>query len=34
LDGDDLRRQADEYIALDFGTDTDAFIAWLSEPRP
>jgi hypothetical protein len=33
FDGDDLRRAADEYIALDRGTDTDAFIAWMSDRR-
>jgi len=30
---DEIRRLADEYIALDLGTDTDGFIAWVHERR-
>jgi hypothetical protein len=33
FDGVELRRRADEYIALDRGTDTDEFIAWMSDHR-
>jgi hypothetical protein len=28
LDDEEIRRLADEYVALDLGEDTDAFILW------
>jgi hypothetical protein len=28
---DDVRRLADEYVALDLGEDLDAFVAWVRE---
>jgi hypothetical protein len=31
LDDEEIRRLADEYIALDIGEDTDAFILWAVE---
>ena len=31
---DDVRRFADEYVALDLGEDLDAFVAWVrQQPR-
>jgi hypothetical protein len=33
FDDDEIRRLADEYIALDLGEDTDEFILWAVEHR-
>jgi hypothetical protein len=33
LDDEEIRRLADEYIALDIGEDLDAFIRWALERR-
>ncbi len=30
---EEISRLADEYIALDLGTDTDGFIAWVRDRR-
>jgi hypothetical protein len=31
LDDEEIRRLADEYVALDIGEDLDAFIEWATE---
>jgi hypothetical protein len=33
LTDEEIRRLADEYVALDLGEDTDAFILWAIEHR-
>jgi hypothetical protein len=33
LEDEEIRRLADEYVALDLGEDTDAFILWAVEHR-
>jgi hypothetical protein len=33
LGDEEIRRLADEYVALDLGEDTDAFILWAVEHR-
>jgi hypothetical protein len=33
LTDEEIRRLADEYVALDLGEDTDAFILWAVEHR-
>jgi hypothetical protein len=33
LDDEEIRRLADQYVALDLGEDTDAFILWAVEHR-
>jgi hypothetical protein len=33
LDDEEIRRLADEYVALDLGEDTDAFILWAMDHR-
>jgi hypothetical protein len=33
FDDEEIRRLADEYVALDLGEDTDAFILWAVEHR-
>jgi hypothetical protein len=33
LDDEEIRRLADEYVALDLGQDTDAFILWAVDHR-
>jgi hypothetical protein len=33
LDEEEIRRLADEYVALDIGEDTDAFILWAVDHR-
>jgi hypothetical protein len=33
LDDEEIRRLADEYVALDLGEDTDAFILWAVDHR-
>jgi hypothetical protein len=33
FDDDEIRRLADEYVALDLGEDTDGFILWAVEHR-
>ena len=34
FDFEDIRRLADEYIALDLGTDLDAFVRWARARSP